>query len=143
MWTMPLFLPLRRRPPEDVDRARDIVVAVPPAGVLCQRDPGPGHLTVTRGAAQLGNGFDDLSQARRTDGVTAGQEAAAGIDRQRAAEPGLTASDQRRAAARLSEAELLVYGKLRGHGRVLDPYDFLIAQLPPTRPYNPPTTPPR
>src|SRR5271170_1261259 len=72
----------RRKPAEDMDHARDIVAAVPSPGVLGQRQPGSGHLPGTCGAAQLRDRLDDLGQAGGADGMPAGQQAAAGIDRQ-------------------------------------------------------------
>src|SRR5580704_11699806 len=95
---------LCRPPLEDVDYARDVVAAVPPSGVLGQRDPGPAHLPAARRAAQLGDRLDDLSQAGGADRMPAGEPAAAGVDRPRAAEPRVTTPDQLRAASRLGQA---------------------------------------
>src|SRR3984957_11870836 len=110
---------LGRMAPEDVDHARDVVAAVPPSGVLGQRDPGPRYLPAARRATQLDDRLDDLSQAGGADRMPASEQAAAGVDRPRAAEPGATASDQRRAAARLGQAELLVDDELRGRSGVM------------------------
>src|ERR1700730_5845606 len=91
----------RRTPAEDMDHARDIVRAVPSPCVLGQREPGIGHLPVTCGAAQLRDRLDDLGQAGGADGMPAGQQAAAGVDREPAAQIRVTAADQRRACSPL------------------------------------------
>src|ERR1700751_1881201 len=111
---------LCRTAAEDVDDARDVVAAVPPARGLGQRNPGPRHLPVTRRAADLDAPLDDLSQAGGADRVSAGEQAAAGVDRPRAAQQRMTAPDQGRAVSRPGQAELFVDDELRGRGSVMN-----------------------
>src|SRR5580700_185462 len=79
---------------QDVDHAHDIVPAVPAPCVLGQGHPRIGHLAATRSAAQLKDGLDDLGEAGGPDGMPAGQQAAARVDRQGAAQSRLAASNQ-------------------------------------------------
>ena len=53
-----------------------------------------GHLTRTSGASQLQHVLVDLAESGRADRLTVGQAAAVGVDRQSAADLGLTGEDQ-------------------------------------------------
>ncbi len=88
---------------------------------------GPGR------AAQLAGQLDHLPQRRRAERLALRQQAAARVDGQPAAEPGVTVVDEAALLAGLAEAELLVGEQLSGRVGVLALDDVEVAGADPGR----------
>src|SRR5256884_3312584 len=112
------------------DDHRRRVGAEETATVLGQRHPGPRRLARPAPAAELIGQLDELPAPGRADRMPLGQQAAAEVDRDLAAERGRPGGEQRRALPLPAQAELLVGDQLGGGGRVMQLNDVNVTGPP-------------
>src|SRR6266487_3799360 len=104
---------------QDVDGAGGRVGADPAAGVLGQRQPRAADLTVAAPPLQLPGELHHLGRTSGADRVAAGEQAAARVDRELAAQPRDPVAHQAPGLAGRAQADLLVEVQLGHRGGVV------------------------